>query len=179
MRISPIIISLTLAFVAACSTPPKAPVAETAKTTATTTTTTSPPPAAMPAHADDAQALAAKLRQQVADLDSKSVFFDFDAFVVKSDYDAMLRDQAAFLKANPGDKLVVQGNTDERGGSEYNLALGQKRAEAVRTSLSVLGVPGDRVEATSFGKEKPRATCHDESCWSQNRRVDFAHGLKP
>ena len=179
MRISPIIISLTLAFVAACSTPPKAPVAETARTTATTTTTTPPPPAAMPAHADDAQALAAKLRQQVADLDSKSVFFDFDAFVVKSDYDAMLRDQAAFLKANPGDKLVVQGNTDERGGSEYNLALGQKRAEAVRTSLSVLGVPGDRVEATSFGKEKPRATCHDESCWSQNRRVDFAHGLKP
>jgi peptidoglycan-associated lipoprotein len=179
VRISPIIISLTLAFVAACSTPPKAPVAETAKTTATTTTTTPPPPAAMPAHADDAQALAAKLRQQVADLDSKSVFFDFDAFVVKSDYDAMLRDQAAFLKANPGDKLVVQGNTDERGGSEYNLALGQKRAEAVRTSLSVLGVPGDRVEATSFGKEKPRATCHDESCWSQNRRVDFAHGLKP
>ena len=179
MRISPIIISLTLAFVAACSTPPKAPVAETAKTTATTTTTTPPPPAAMPAHADDAQALVAKLRQQVADLDSKSVFFDFDAFVVKSDYDAMLRDQAAFLKANPGDKLVVQGNTDERGGSEYNLALGQKRAEAVRTSLSVLGVPGDRVEATSFGKEKPRATCNDESCWSQNRRVDFAHGLKP
>lgn len=179
MRISLLCFSLTLAFLAACSTPPKAPPAEVAKTTTTTTTTTPPPQPPMPAHTDDAQALAAKLRQQVADLDSKSVFFDFDAFVVKSDYDAMLHDQAAFLNANPGDKLVVQGNTDERGGSEYNLALGQKRAEAVRKSLTVLGVSGDRIEATSFGKEKPRATCHDESCWSQNRRVDFAHGLKP
>jgi peptidoglycan-associated lipoprotein len=179
VRISPISISLTLAFLAACSTAPKAPPAVAAKTTTTTTTTAPAAPVAPPARTDDAQALAARLRRQVADLDSKSVFFDFDAFVVKSDYDAMLRDQAAFLKANAGDKLVVQGNTDERGGSEYNLALGQKRAEAVRKSLSVLGAPADRIEATSFGKEKPRATCHDESCWSQNRRVDFAHGLQP
>jgi peptidoglycan-associated lipoprotein len=178
VRISPLFISLPLALLAACSTPPKAPPAETTKTTATTTTTTPPPPPPV-AHTDDAQALAAKLRAQVADLNSKSVFFDFDAFVVKSDYDALLREEADFMKSNPTDKLVVQGNTDERGGSEYNLALGQKRAEAVRKSLSVLGVPADRVEATSFGKEKPRATCHDESCWSQNRRVDFAHGLKP
>jgi peptidoglycan-associated lipoprotein len=178
VRISPLFLSIAVAALAACSTTPKAPPVEAAKTTTTTTTTTPPPPPAPPV-VDNAQALAAKLRQQVADLNGKSVFFDFDAFVVKSDYDAMLRDQAEFLKANPGDKLVVQGNTDERGGSEYNLALGQKRADAVRKSLSVLGVSDDRVEATSFGKEKPRATCHDESCWSQNRRVDFAHSLKP
>ena len=180
MRISPISISLTLAFLAACSTPPKAPPAEVAKTTTTTTTTTPPPaPMSMPMHTDDAQALAAKLRQQAADLDSKSVFFDFDAFVVKPAYDDLLHAQADFLKANPGARLTVQGNTDERGGSEYNLALGQKRAEAVRKSLTLLGVSGDRVEATSFGKEKPRATCHEESCWSQNRRDDFVHALKP
>ena len=178
MRISPLFLSIAVAALAACSTTPKAPPVEAAKTTTTTTTTTPPPPPAPPV-VDNTQALAAKLRQQVADLNGKSVFFDFDAFVVKSDYDALLRDQAEFLKANPGDKLVVQGNTDERGGSEYNLALGQKRAEAVRKSLSVLGVSDDRVEATSFGKEKPRATCHEESCWSQNRRVDFAHSLKP
>ena len=178
MRISPLFFALPLALLAACNTTPKAtPVAETAQTT--TTTTTTPPPVVAPAHADDAQALAARLRQQVADLEGKSVYFDFDAFVVKSDYDAMLRDQAGFLKANPGDKLVVQGNTDERGGSEYNLALGQKRAEAVRKALAVLGAPADRIEATSFGKEKPRAACHDESCWSQNRRDDFVHSLKP
>ena len=178
MRISPLFLTIAVAALAACSTTPKAPPVEAAKTT-TTTTTTTPPPPPPPAHVDDTQALAAKLRAQVADLNGKSVFFDFDAFVVKSDYDGMLRDQAEFLKANPNDKLVVQGNTDERGGSEYNLALGQKRAEAVRKSLEVLGVSTDRVEATSFGKEKPRATCHEESCWSQNRRVDFAHGLKP
>ena len=178
MRISPLFLTIAVAALAACSTTPKAPPVEAAKTTTTTTTTTPPPPPAPPV-VDNAQALAAKLRQQVADLNGKSVFFDFDAFVVKSDYDALLRDEADFLKANPGDKLVVQGNTDERGGSEYNLALGQKRADAVRKSLSVLGVSDDRVEATSFGKEKPRATCHDESCWSQNRRDDFVHALKP
>ncbi len=177
MRISPFLFSLPLALLAACSTTTKAPVTETAKTETTTTTAMPPPPPLV--RTDDAQALVAKLRQQVADLDGKSVYFDFDAFVLKSDYDAMLRDQAAFIKANAGDKVVVQGNTDERGGSEYNLALGQKRAEAVRKALVVLGVGDDRIEATSFGKEKPRATCHDESCWSQNRRVDFAHGLKP
>jgi peptidoglycan-associated lipoprotein len=131
----------------------------------------------MKAPVDDAQALAARQRQQIADLDAKSVFFDFDAFIVKSEYDATLHAQADFLKANPGSKLTVQGNTDERGGSEYNLALGQKRAEAVRKQLGVLGVSGDRVEATSFGKEKPRATCHDDSCWSQNRRDDFVNKL--
>jgi len=180
VRISLFSISLVLALLAACSTTPKAPPAEVAKTTSTSTTTTpAPAPMPMPSHADDAQTLAAKLRQQAADLDSKSVFFDFDAFVVKPAYDGLLHAQADFLKANPGVRLTVQGNTDERGGSEYNLALGQKRAEAVRKSLTLLGVSGDRVEATSFGKEKPRATCHDESCWSQNRRDDFVHALKP
>ena len=178
MRISPLFLTIAVAALAACSTTPKAPPVEAAKTTTTTTTTTPPPPPAPPV-VDNAQALAAKLRQQVADLNGKSVFFDFDAFVVKSDYDALLRDEADFLKANPGARLTVQGNTDERGGSEYNLALGQKRAEAVRKSLSLLGVSDDRVEATSFGKEKPRAACHDESCWSQNRRDDFVHALKP
>jgi peptidoglycan-associated lipoprotein len=180
VRISPLSITLALSFLAACSTAPKAPPAPApTQTTTSTTTTTAPAPAPAPMHTDDAQALAAKLRQQVADLDAQSVFFDFDSFVVKSDYDGVLHAQADFLKANPGSRLTVQGNTDERGGSEYNLALGQKRAEAVRKQLGVLGVPADRVEATSFGKEKPRATCHDESCWSKNRRDDFVNALKP
>src|SRR5512135_3381844 len=92
VRISLLCFSLPLVLLAACSTPPKATPVDTAKTTATTTTTAPAPQAPAP-HVDDAQALAAKLRQQVADLDAKSVYFDFDAFVVKSDYDAMLRDQ--------------------------------------------------------------------------------------
>jgi len=174
VRISPLSITLTLSFLAACSTAPKAPPAP-APTPAPAPVAQVPAHAPMPAHTDDAQALAARLRQQIADLDGKSVFFDFDSFVVKSEYDAALHAQADFMKANPNSKLTVQGNTDERGGSEYNLALGQKRAEAVRKQLGVLGVSADRVEATSFGKEKPRATCHDESCWSQNRRDDFVN----
>jgi len=171
VRISALSITLTLSFLAACSTAPKAPPAP--APAPAPAPVAAPAPAPMPAPVDDAQALAARLRQQVADLESKSVFFDFDSFVIKPEYDATLHGQADFLKANPRAKLTVQGNTDERGGSEYNLALGQKRAEAVRKALGVLGVPTDRIEATSFGKEKPRATCHDESCWSQNRRDDF------
>jgi len=177
VRISPLSITITLSFLAACSTAPKAPPAP-APAPAPMPQAAAPAPAPMPAHTDDAQALAAKLRQQIADLDGKSVYFDFDSFVVKSDYDATLHAQADFMKAHPGAKLTVQGNTDERGGSEYNLALGQKRAEAVRKSLGVLGVAADRVEATSFGKEKPRAACHEESCWSQNRRDDFVNAAK-
>ena len=179
MRISTLSIPLALAFLAACSTAPKAPPAPAPAPAPAPLAAAPAAPAPAPVHADDAQALAARLRQQIADLDAKSVYFDFDAFVVKSDYDGLLHAQADFLKANPGSKLVVQGNTDERGGSEYNLALGQKRAEAVRQSLGVLGVAADRVEATSFGKEKPRSTCHEESCWSQNRRDDFVNALKP
>jgi peptidoglycan-associated lipoprotein len=174
VRISPLSITLTLSFLAACSTAPKAPPAP-APTPAPAPVAQVPAPAPTPARTDDAQALAARLRQQIADLDAKSVFFDFDSFVVKPEYDASLHAQADFLRANPNSKLTVQGNTDERGGSEYNLALGQKRAEAVRKQLGVLGVSADRVEATSFGKEKPRATCHEESCWSQNRRDDFVN----
>jgi peptidoglycan-associated lipoprotein len=174
VRISPLSITLTLSFLAACSTAPKAPPAP-APTPAPAPVAQVPAPAPTPARTDDAQALAARLRQQIADLDGKSVFFDFDSFVVKPEYDATLHAQADFLRANPNSKLTVQGNTDERGGSEYNLALGQKRAEAVRKQLGVLGVSADRVEATSFGKEKPRATCHEESCWSQNRRDDFVN----
>ena len=179
MRISPLLITLTVASLAACSSTPVAPPAPAPAPAATaSTTTTSTPAATAPARTDDATALAARLRQQMADLDAKSVYFDYDAFTVKSEYDSLLQAQAAFLKANPGARLTVQGNSDERGGAEYNLALGQKRAEAVRKALGVLGVPTDRVEATSFGKEKPRATCHDESCWAKNRRDDFVNAVK-
>ncbi len=82
---------------------------------------------------------------------------------------------ADFLKSRPKVKLIVQGNTDDRGSREYNLSLGQKRAEAVRKALGVLGVADDRVEAVSFGEEKPMAECANESCWSKNRRADIVY----
>lgn len=121
--------------------------------------------------------LAALQRQQQADLNSKSVLFDFDSYIVKHDYADLLQAQAKFLQSQQSDRLTLQGNSDDRGSSEYNLALGQKRAEAVRKALVLLGAPGDRIETISFGEEKPKATCEEESCWSQNRRVDFAHAV--
>jgi peptidoglycan-associated lipoprotein len=115
------------------------------------------------------------MRQQLAELNKASVLFDFDDYTVKSSYSDMLIKQAQFLKTTGTDHLTLQGNSDERGSAEYNLALGQKRADAVRKALTLLGVAESQIETVSFGKEKPKADCHDESCWAQNRRVDFVH----
>jgi peptidoglycan-associated lipoprotein len=108
-------------------------------------------------------------------LAKRSVYFDFDSYSVKPDYQDMLTNHAKFLSSNRGRKILIQGNTDERGTSEYNLALGQKRAEAVRRSLSSLGVPESQMEAVSLGKEKPKASGHDEASWAENRRADIAY----
>lgn len=107
-------------------------------------------------------------------LAKRSVYFDFDSYAVKSDAKPVLDAHSKYLASNKR-KIVIQGNTDERGGSEYNLALGQKRAEAVRKSMKVLGVPDAQMEAVSFGKEKPKAAGHDEASWAENRRADIAY----
>ena len=177
MRLSIVGIASIVSVLAACSSTPVAP-APTPVAATPAPAATAPAAAAPPASTQqsEAEALAARLRAQLAELNAKSVFFDFDDYSVKPTYDDLLHREADFLKSNAAAHLALQGNTDERGGSEYNLALGQKRADAVRKALTVLGAAGDRIEATSFGKEKPRATCHDESCWSKNRRVDFVNG---
>lgn len=108
-------------------------------------------------------------------LAKRSVYFDFDSFIVKDEYRGTVEAHAHYLQSHPGRHVAIQGNTDERGGSEYNLALGQKRAEAVRRALSLLGVPDSQMEAVSFGKEKPRALGHDEAAWAENRRVDIVY----
>lgn len=117
---------------------------------------------------------AQQLKEAAAQMAAKSVFFDYDNFTVKSEYNNVLQQQAEILKRYNKIAVSVEGNADERGSSEYNLALGQKRAEAVRKALVILGVPDARIEAVSFGEEKPKATCPEEKCWSQNRRVDFS-----
>ncbi|MEM5276689.1 peptidoglycan-associated lipoprotein Pal [Cupriavidus taiwanensis] len=106
-------------------------------------------------------------------LAKRSVYFDFDSYSVKPDYQGMLDAHAKYLGTNKGRKILIQGNTDERGTSEYNLALGQKRAEAVRRSLASMGVPDAQMEAVSLGKEKPKAAGHDEASWAENRRADI------
>ena len=108
-------------------------------------------------------------------LAKRSVYFDYDSYVVRDDGRPVVDAHAKFLAANKGRKIVIQGNTDERGGREYNLALGQKRAEAVRKSLSLLGVADTQMEAVSFGKEKPKALGSDEEAWAENRRADIVY----
>jgi peptidoglycan-associated lipoprotein len=111
-------------------------------------------------------------------LSKRSVYFDFDSYVVKSEYSSLEQAHAKYLAANKGRKVLIQGNTDERGGSEYNLALGQKRAEAVRKAMALLGTPDSQMEAVSLGKEKPKAAGHDEAAWAENRRADIVYAPK-
>ncbi|HKT99774.1 MAG TPA: peptidoglycan-associated lipoprotein Pal, partial [Paraburkholderia sp.] len=108
-------------------------------------------------------------------LAKRSVYFDFDSYTVKDDYQSLLQAHAQYLKTHPQRHVLIQGNTDERGSSEYNLALGQKRAEAVRRVLALDGVGDSQMEAVSLGKEKPVALGHDEASWSQNRRADLVY----
>lgn len=108
----------------------------------------------------------------------RSVYFDFDKFEVKSQFAPLVERQGKYLASNPALAIRVEGNADERGGREYNLALGQKRAEAVVRALKVYGVSDKQAEPVSFGKEKPKATGHDEAAWAENRRVDLAYPTK-
>ena len=102
------------------------------------------------------------------------VYFDFDSYVVKDEYRATVEAHAKALTADRKKRLAVEGHTDERGGREYNLALGQKRAEAVAKSLTLLGANDAQVEAVSFGKERPAAQGGDESAWAKNRRAELS-----
>ena len=108
----------------------------------------------------------------------RSVYFDFDKFDIKADQTAVVERQGKYLAANAALKVRVEGNADERGGREYNLALGQKRAEAVVRGLKAYGAKDNQAEPVSFGSEKPKAEGHDEAAWAQNRRVDLAYPSK-
>ena len=108
-------------------------------------------------------------------LANRSVYFDYDSYVVRDDGKPVVENHSAYLTKNKQRKVLIQGNTDERGGTEYNLALGQKRAEAVRKAMGALGVSDSQMEAVSLGKEKPKATGHDEAAWAENRRADIVY----
>lgn len=108
----------------------------------------------------------------------RSIYFDFDEFIVKAEYAPVLELHGKYLAEHSNVSIRVQGNTDELGGTEYNLALGQRRAEAVVKALKVYGVKDSQMEAISFGKEKPKAPGHDETAHAQNRRADLAYPEK-
>lgn len=104
---------------------------------------------------------------------AKIIYFDYDSFTLKPEFQSAVEAHAKYMAANKTRKLAIEGHTDERGGREYNLALGQKRAEAVRRALGLLGVTDPQVEAVSFGKEKPAATGADEAAFAKNRRAEL------
>lgn len=105
----------------------------------------------------------------------RSVYFGFDEYTVDGKYQKMLSAHAGYLKQNTAQKIIIQGNTDDRGTTEYNLALGQRRSDAVRKSLALMGVSDNQMEAVSFGKEKPKAEGNTEAAWAENRRADIVY----
>ncbi|AVY93603.1 MULTISPECIES: peptidoglycan-associated lipoprotein Pal [Microvirgula] len=108
-------------------------------------------------------------------LSKRSVFFGFDSSAVSNEYKPVVQAHAEYLKQNSNRKVQIQGNTDARGSREYNLALGQRRSEAVKQMMRVIGVPEAQLEAVSFGKEKPRATGNTDADFAANRRADVVY----
>jgi peptidoglycan-associated lipoprotein len=106
---------------------------------------------------------------------SRVVYFDYDSVSIKPEFQSVIDAHARYMKADKSRKVMIEGHTDERGGREYNLALGQKRAEAVRSALGLLGVVDSQIEAVSFGKEKPAAVGSDEGAMAKNRRAEISY----
>ena len=157
----------SVAVMAGCASPVKLDKAEVEKKDVATTTTTPPAAQATVATTDQSSKIVAPIT-----LD-RVIYFDFDSYAVKDEFRPIVEAHANLLKQNPSAKEVAEGHTDERGGSEYNLALGQKRAEAVVKQMQVLGVGESQLEAVSYGKERPAVDGHDESAWAKNRRVEL------
>jgi peptidoglycan-associated lipoprotein len=111
---------------------------------------------------DDPQSVLAK----------RSIYFDYDSYEIAPAGRALIEEHGKYLRAHPGATVRLEGHADERGGREYNLALGQKRADAARRAMQLLGAEERQMESISFGKEKPAAQGHDEASWAKNRRVD-------
>jgi peptidoglycan-associated lipoprotein len=108
-------------------------------------------------------------------LSRRSIFYDLDQYDIKDQYKELIEAHGRYLRDNPSAKMLIQGNTDERGSREYNLALGQRRSDGVKKMLLLLGAKEAQIESVSLGEEKPRAEGHDEAAWAQNRRSDILY----
>ena len=108
-------------------------------------------------------------------LAQRSIFYDLDQYDIKDQYKDLVGAHARYLRENPASKMLIQGNTDERGSREYNVALGQRRSDGVKKMLLLLGVTEAQIESVSLGEEKPRSEGHDEAAWTQNRRSDILY----
>jgi len=108
-------------------------------------------------------------------LSKRSVYFDFDSYVVRDEFKPLVEAHGRYLQSNRNARMTIQGNADERGSHEYNLALGQRRADSVKRMMTLLGATDTQIETVSFGKEKPRNQGHDEVAWAENRRDDMVY----
>ena len=123
----------------------------------------------------DSRGLPAELTDPKSILSKRSIYFDYDKFDIKSEYKDLVASHAKFLTNNRQFKMLIQGNTDERGSREYNLALGQKRADAVKKQLVLLGAREEQIESVSLGEEKPKNASQNEAAWAENRRGDMLY----
>ncbi|HUO44509.1 MAG TPA: peptidoglycan-associated lipoprotein Pal [Burkholderiales bacterium] len=134
------------------------------------------PPAATASPAPEQQPIVANpLKDPNSILSKRSVYYDFDSSQVNEEYKPLVTAHAQYLVANRDARITIQGNCDERGSREYNLALGQRRADGVKQMMLLLGAADKQIDTISFGEEKPRAPGHDESSWKQNRRSDIVY----
>ncbi|MFI4923347.1 MAG: peptidoglycan-associated lipoprotein Pal [Burkholderiales bacterium] len=108
-------------------------------------------------------------------LSKRSIYYDFDNVIIKDEYTPLVQSHAGYLVDHRNAHITIQGNCDERGSREYNLALGQRRADSVKKAMAILGAAESQFDTVSFGKEKPKCTEHNETCWSQNRRSDIVY----
>jgi peptidoglycan-associated lipoprotein len=108
-------------------------------------------------------------------LSKRSVYFDFDKYVVNDKYNSMVLSHARYLRDNSNANIRLEGNADERGSREYNLALGQRRADSVKRVMTLAGTQESQIESVSYGEEKPRAVGHNEAAWAENRRADIRY----
>ena len=183
------VIAIAALFISACSTQPSQPTAPIDDRSATPGAGTSTPGASTTgagaggvtgstvpgAGGAGAGAGGNPLRDPNNILSKRSVFFDFDSFSVRDEFKPLVEAHARYLAANRNARATVQGNTDERGSREYNIALGQRRADAIKRMMTLLGAQDSQIETVSFGEEKPRAQGTDESAMAQNRRGDIVH----
>jgi peptidoglycan-associated lipoprotein len=163
---------------AACSSTPIAP----ASATSTPTAALAPAPAPVAAQPRPTSsstvatvALPEYLDPKSSLSSARSIYFDFDVFSIQGDDAALIERHGKYLAGHPSVAVRIEGNSDERGGTEYNLALGQKRAEAVLRGLKLYGVKDAQMEAVSWGESKPRSNGHDDAAWAQNRRADLQY----
>jgi peptidoglycan-associated lipoprotein len=164
------IVSLILmGLLAACANQPEN------KATVEDRTAAQPAPAATTQPAQTSAAEGNPLKDPNNILSKRSVYYDFDTSSIKEEYRPIVAAHAKYLTQNRSAKILIQGNADERGSREYNLALGQRRADTVKNTMTVLGASESQIEAVSLGEEKPKATGHDEASWAENRRSDIIY----